>query len=488
MSFITNAEGNAFYQTERRNSFKWLTCTGIGDINKPEGDSTPQYCPDPMNSGKFKIDGSIKGEPGFGTYTITKPLATVANFILDLNCDFVLRINWVCRGNRQDPDNFEIATLLLDSEANAKGIGNPVRGPEDTEARVNTTMNVNFTDWITLYHLTVEAQTLTNTANGNAVWFFPQRCEDRCGDARGLCEHGIMGLDNSAGYLYDSEVKKTTDGDNWAATAADPFTFGGNIQAITGLETVSGERYLTFRGESVPAAPAEASYSDDHGVSWTNTFIGAVNGQTVNAVTITGAKIMVACSGGYIYKSENSGESWTAVESAVETTQDLTDIVFYDDKNGYCVGNANVFLFTQDGGETWSSGTGPAAGKNLLSVAVNDKDHVFVGTNDARLFRTEDGTATVPTWEEWLNLSSGSVDWIEFDEHQYVGYMIYNTAAPRGYVYRSDDGGATWNRISGQPTNSGLNDGHVCDANNAVVVGEAHGGNTFAAKVQPSST
>lgn len=490
MSFITNTEGNYFFQTERRNPFKWLTCTGVGDINKPEGDSTPQYCPDPMNSGKFKIDGSIKGEPGFGTYSLTKPIAGVANFLLDLNCDMVGRINWVCRGQRQNPRNYEFAVIMLESDPTGRGITGPVRGGADSEARVNTTMNLNFTDWITIYHLSMARQAVDNVANANGVWFFPQRCEDRCGPARGLCEMGIMGLDGAGGYLYDSEIKKTFDGDTWAATPTDPFTYGGNVHALIGLETVDGERYLVFRGEGVVGHPAEGAYSDDHGVTWTNTFIGAVNGQYITDVTISGAKIFVTASGGYIYKSENSGQSFTAVESAVETTETLNAIVFYDDQNGYVAANANVFLYSTDGGEEWNSGTGPAAGGvNLLSIAVNDKDHVFIGTNDARLMRTEDGKVAIPAWEEWLNLAAGSIDWIEFDEFQYIGCLIHNTAAPRGYVYISEDGGADWAIQGAQPINAGLNDGHMCDANHVVVVGNVYGApaTTFVAKLTPST-
>lgn len=489
MSFITNSEGNFFYQTERRNPFTWLTCTGVGDINKPEGDTTPQYCPDPMNSGKFKIDGSIKGEPGFGTYSLTKPLVGVSNFLLDLKCSMVGRVNWVCRGNRQNPRNYEVAVVMLNSDPTGKGIPNPARGGGDTEARVNTTLNLNFTEWITVYHLSMARQAVENTADGNVVWFFPQRCEDRCGPARGLCEEGIMGLDGAGGYLYDSEIKKTHDGNTWAATPADPFTWGGNVQAIIGLETIAGIRYLVFRGIGVPAAPAECAYSDNNGTTWTNIFIGAVPGQYVLDVKVCGAKVVVCCSGGYIYVSENSGQTWRAVESAAITGENLNSIVFYDGKHGYCVGNNNQYLYTVDGAEQWFGGTGPAGGLNLLSVAVNDKDHVFVGTNDARLMRTEDGTDGAPTWEEWLNLTAGSIDWIEFDEHQYVGFLIHNTGLPRGYVYKSEDGGADWVVQANQPVNAGLNDGHVCDANHVIVTGNVYGvgGTTFVAKLQPST-
>lgn len=482
MSYIMNMEGNFFLQQEMADVFAWLTCTGVGDLNVPQGDRTPMYCPDPLNSGKFKIEGFVRGDPAPGTYTLTKPLLSVWNHLLEMKCDFVGRINWVCRGNRMDPRNYEVAALMVGSEFNTKGITDPVRAPEGgNPARVMTSGNIDFMDFLVIYQVNIAQHTLSNTADALGVFFLPERCEDRCGSARGLCEFGIVGCDNPSypAYLYDSEIKKTFDGSTWAATATDPYAYGGGTKALWIFETLGGERFVVFRHDPVAGHPAECSWSEDRGDTWNNVEIGAVNNQGVNSVELCQARMVIVCTGGYIYSSIDQGTTWTVESAGTLTTEDLNDIDFYDSSTGYVVGNANAFLYTDDGGETWYAGTGPAAGVDLLSVAVNRKGYVFVSTDDGRVFRsTDEGD----TWAVAVNHGAGAIPWIQFDDQaDYVGAYIHNPASGRGQLYRSEDGGASWFQLAGMPNNSGLNWGHMCDHNHIVVVGDTQGGTTFIA-------
>ncbi len=123
----------------------------------------------------------------------------------------------------------------------------------------------------------------------------------------------------------------------------------------------------------------------------------------------------------------------------------------------------------------------PGAPVNYLSCEVNDLGHLFIGTNDGRLFRSEDQG---DTWTEWVDHGSGSIDWIGHDMARTGGYVmayIWNNATPVGTLYRTTDGGATWWPIT-MPTNAGLNGGYLCDPNHIVVVGDAQGGTTFIAE------
>ena len=143
-------------------------------------------------------------------------------------------------------------------------------------------------------------------------------------------------------------------------------------------------------------------------------------------------------------------------------------------------------MYTLDG-STWVAGTGPIAATNLHCVGVNYKGHVFVGAADGTLYVSVDGGTT---WTVRRAFGAGIVRALEFDEGtRYFGVLIYNTAASVGKVYRSNDGGATWQAPAGQTAtwNSGLNDIHICDQNHIVVVGETHGGTTFVANAVPVS-
>jgi photosystem II stability/assembly factor-like uncharacterized protein len=340
------------------------------------------------------------------------------------------------------------------------------------------------------YRITTNQIEMDNTANGYGVFFLPERCEDRCGAARDKCAEGIMMLEGPGVYLYESEIKKTHDGESWAQTPTDPFAYGGEARAGIILETVDGMRYVVFRSEAVVGHPAEASYSDDQGVTWTSVEVGAINGQQIFAVALYGAYMYITCSDGYIYRSGDEGASWELMTggAGAPTAQDLNAIdVYEDDSMLYAVGDTNAFIYSNDGGESWYAGTGPAVGVDLLSVAVNDQGHLFVGTNDGRLFRSDDEG---DTWTTEVDHGVGTIPWIEFDpEAKYTGCYVWNNATPEGAAYRSLDGGASWQIIRNMPDNLGINSGHMCDLNTIFFVGNILvGGTTFAAVTSPATS
>lgn len=488
--FITNAEGNFYVQTNRLDRMAWLTCTGVGDLEIPVGDLTPVECPDPLKSGDFKIDGYIRGSAGSGTYTLTKPLAKVYNFLLEHNCAFPARIGWATRGSRQDPNNYIAAVVLIGNEFSRRRILNPVARTGDEEARVDTEAEIAFTIPYVIYPLTCNRITVANTSDALTVYFMPQECADRDFEGRNLCDVGLVGCD-ATGSIYDAEIKFTEDGDVFVETDGVPFANPGEAGGgVLALDIATGRKLLTWRSESIVGQTAEGSYSTDDGETWTDTPIGSENGQAINDYGMAGANIVVVATGGYIYFSNDFGSSYSAMEEATETSEDLNAVDFYDEDLGYVVGDDNVVLKTENASEgadaDWSSLTGPSAGNNLESVAINDQGYVFVGDDAGVLWvSTDEGES----WSQLRNFGAGSVDRIRFDDiGDYIGALIWNNATPVGKAYRSEDGGATWQEIPNLPVgNNGLNDIHICDPNHFVIVGNvADDGTTYIAMTSPS--
>lgn len=480
--FITASEGDFFVQTEISEPFEILTCVGVGDMPNPLGDLVTKYCPDPGSKGKFMATGQIRGEAGAGTTTLARPFSSVANWLLENDCEFNALVTWACAGVRAIPENYEIAGILFGAQPITPTLLAAVAMGPDEEGRVDTNVDISYLKLLLVYHLTAARQQVDNIADANGIAFLPYTCETRCAPARGLCEEGFIALD---GTLYDSEVKATLNGGSlWEQTTTDPFEEGGDASDVETFETWAGERVIVSRGSSIAWLPAEISWTEDWGVTWHDTDVGTVNGQTIQELFKYQGRLYAAASGGDIYMSKDTGSTWTRVEHGT-TAEDLADIVMYNLTTGYTVGDNNAFLYTFDGSE-WNARAGPALATDLLSVTVNTKEHVFVGAADGVLYVSYDGGAN---WVVRRDFGVGSIDAVRFDtKYRYFGGLVHNTPAGLGTFYRSIDGGATWWAPAGQTGiwNDGITSIFVGDQNHFFLVGPAYDGNTFIAKVSPT--
>lgn len=483
--------GNVFHQLEFDDPFDFLSCSAVDDITVPEGDVTLKYEPHPGRSGKFRVSSQIVGEPGTPTMSIVRPLQKVWNYLMETECAANYRVNWVCRGDRTVKTNYDVAFVLLYAMITNRNIPTPTALEPDDEERVETNADLGGMDATMLYKLNGSTQTNSFTQAINDMAFLPMACEGVCGDRIGLGDVGYCVMD-AAGYLDYSEVEVgfTEDGGStWSAVSGEPFT---NIEDLTSvvLKDLADDHRVIVGRSAIAGLPPAISYSDDEGATWTPVDLPGVNGDGVNALTKDrDGAIWAVCDDGYIFKSTDMANSWTAKEEAVETSEDLNDIAFVmtamfgDEQVGYVVGDSNAFLYTEDGGDDWAAGVGPATGVNLLSVAVNRFGHVFVGTNDARVFRSTDGPDTdADSWVEIADHTAGSINSIDFDpEFHFFGAYSWDNASPVGTVYRTEDGGASWYAtllVGTTPTNQGINVVKVPGTNMIYAGGELLAGGT----------
>ena len=333
--------------------------------------------------------------------------------------------------------------------------------------------------------LVVQRQSVSEVNAQNALAFnVDNKCAGPCGPAEGAGDRGMTAGDNTA--LASANVLYTSNGATLAATATDPFAAGEIIAALCKV-IVNGNttRWIAARGTTDAGNPAEIAYSDDNGATWTNVNVGSTNGQYVTGhqglFAIDQYNIWCVTSGGYIYKSEDGGASWTAQESGVIVATDYNAVRFYDDNTGYAAGDSNVIVFTENGGLTWSALTGPGAqaGVDINCIGVPSDARIFAGYADWQLFYSEDQGAT---WAERTFPGSGagqvrSMDWW----NELTGVMAKNSAAPVGTLLITEDGGYTWVPLS-TPTNAGLNAVQMINPALVWAVGEAQGGTAVVLK------
>lgn len=473
-------------QVDPTGPFQFLTCVGItGNVAIPEGDVTITYCPGLM-SGEFEPDLLIDGEPGPATLTLEQPYEKVYNWTLELRCPINLQLNYVCGAASTTLQAYEIATVLIRAKRTSGEIIDPAALEPGDDARVMTSATFAAILAAQLKQLDGVRQSPQSTQGVNDIEFLPEVCFSGCSAYTGLGLNGYAVLDSDYLGAYGDTVLHTINGGGlWSPTTTTPFTaLGRNAMAVKVLWMGGGAHRVIVAGGTMPATWPEIAYSDDAGVVWHN--VNPATGASYGGAGITQmcwdhlGRLWAVGTGGRIYVSSNQGQSWSVSYAAVGTSQNFNDVVFYNANVGYVVANSNEVLRTTDGGATWALLVGPFAGQNLHTCCVNRYGHLFVGTNAGTIWRSTNADQDLD-WGliDTFGGGAGSVNRLRADpRYRFFIGAIWDSATPLGTLYRSEDGGVSFNEQD-DLNDLGLNALCVCDQNTIFVGGEAVLGTSF---------
>jgi photosystem II stability/assembly factor-like uncharacterized protein len=213
---------------------------------------------------------------------------------------------------------------------------------------------------------------------------------------------------------------------------------------------------------------------DDAQTGWDANRVEA-SGDLVAVFFTSADKGFIAGDNGYLGVTGNGGRNWT--KQAINTKENITEIYFRNDDNGYLVAGRDLFI-TRDGGRNWQKtvifnenafkGNTP----EFLSIRFADKKlGVVIGSLlnksgrvvDSIVMRTNNGgenwsRIVVPSKKELFHLDfvSDTHGWIVGDD---------------GLILTTDDSGLNW-RVQKSGTTKGLYNVDFRDANNGFAVGE----------------
>jgi photosystem II stability/assembly factor-like uncharacterized protein len=174
----------------------------------------------------------------------------------------------------------------------------------------------------------------------------------------------------------------------------------------------------------------------------------AAPGDLVAVYFTSGQDGWVAGDGGYLASTSDGGRSW--VKFPLETSEDINEIYFRNEKNGYLVAGRKVFI-TSDAGASWRETQlyGPGAFKNsfpeFLSIRFADKKRgLAIGSllnakgdvTDSLVMRTDDGGET---WTRIVVPSRVELFHLDFDGAS-RGWIV----GDKGLILATTDGGMTW--------------------------------------------
>lgn len=491
-------------------TFTLYDCQAITGWTRDFGETVFVKVKSPVEYGKFVIKETIAGTPGNPTFDVTAFTPEELDWLLELSCPVDFQVHY---GRCSSPGDltgykkirhFHQASKTSEGEENVDFIGE--------EEFQGITQNVAFVaeEVVTILTVTLasSASGITETQALNAIDILSEgRCEGDCGQSIKKCYWGVSCAD--ADYLSaTANVWYTQNsGGTWAVAAVDPFAENSALcSEIVILVGETNPRIVVFRGNVSGSYGARCSVSDDWGASWNEVDMGGNdNGSYITSAFAFGPGLILASgNGGYAYKSEDKGTSWTEYDNTeTGTDQNLWDIHTPDGQNYFACGGNNVITWSADAGVTWSATaiTGPAVGTTLWTIQAPTEFRLIVGSNvniatNNVLWITED------QGNNWTGLTftgsttaGGQVRRVRVADKAPTEHWLFIHGANNGSsdrwgpgtsfrLFRTLDGGGSFERLA-LVTNNGYNDLAVCNINTAFVCGEVVGGVAIIHKMEP---
>lgn len=487
MTNLLSGQSSLWIQPDGPNTEpQYLGCHSVGDLAEPKGDETLLYCPDPAQAGKYLVKNSFTGEPGAITATIETDLNKTADYLEDIGkCGLPIYIHKVSCGRRNVFTNFDRTFILNPAKVTNASVGNLASRDPGNENETTQSFDLSALTLVRGFPLAVARVAITDTEDitGIAVCG-EERCEGDCGASQKISDYIYLATKAlAASALNIAQVLVSVRGAVFAATAADPFVGGEDIQGIqcfrVGRDVI---RVLVARGTTDAGNAAEVAYTDDNGATWTVADVGVITGEYVSnghaLLALDRYHIWLGTDGGNIYFSSDGGETWTLQEAAAISATDVVGISFASADVGFAVYTGGEVAKTTDGSQTgasWSATTvsGSAAALDIHAIS---SFFVWVAGSDGLFYSHDAGV----TWAERGNFAIAAIDFINELEGIAVG------SASSGNIYQTLNGGYDWQAL-GAITNTGFLDAVLINSKLGYAAGLATGGTGMLAKLLPET-
>ena len=256
----------------------------------------------------------------------------------------------------------------------------------------------------------------------------------------------------------------TTDGGLTWSSGTQPF--GGGILFFADEDTGF---ILVDRGAAAGSQAVDLYSTQDGGTTWSAAYVMQPGvGGNVNTLPFSGQKSGVTFSdslhgwvGGnipmegnvYLYATQDGGHTWTKqpVTLPAGYTNAMTEVFqsrFFTSSDAVipmrmmAVNFAFDFLVSHDGGMTWAATTPVLAGGQYSIPTIQD---FFVWDGGTSLSVSHDGGSTWTSVTPNLNVTDILMKFVFVDASN--GWMLTSDASNHHSLYRTSDGGQTWNPL-----------------------------------------
>jgi photosystem II stability/assembly factor-like uncharacterized protein len=179
--------------------------------------------------------------------------------------------------------------------------------------------------------------------------------------------------------------------------------------------------------------------TDDGGESWT---AYKSEGRLSQAKFITNNTGFAVGGAGYLGRTDDGGRTWRQL-ALEDPTDRLSDIYFYDTDLGMAAGRDGVAYRTTNGGATWTRITTPTD-ELIMGVYAEAADRWWALGTEGLVMRSYDGGLN---WQiiDVPEATAHTMRQMDFADATHATMVGYD-----GTVLYSDDAGDTWTRVSGE--------------------------------------
>lgn len=453
--------------------YNYYGCVMLDSPNQDLGAPDPVYCPSSTQRNKWDIIDDIPKTPSLGSADFTAHAeVTLREIWWDLKrrgCKFNMQ---AVIGTCQRPDDFhkwDSKLVFMGTRLTNLGMSGLNALAGDENAVVDFTGSLSFQDWEPVRPIKFgekgDATILAEIVDG--FYFDVAQCgecgvpSDGCNAfyALAVANSGSPGLSGQLAYsLNRGGVVGTVDIPTLGGLSANRTAPMGD-KVIVVSQATNSHHYS-------PIASINAGTVD-----WTEVETGYVATKGPRAIYVKSPnQAFLAAAGGYIYTLSGPTVAAAVLTDGSISTQDQNDI-HGSGQVIVSVGGSNSILYSENGGDSFSLVTGPAAGVNLTAVWCLSSTVWLVGTGAGKLYYTlNSGTS----WTE-ISVTAGIsvINDIRF-ENDVIGYMSVEIGGA-GRVYRTTDSGNTWHfaspHIHSLPTNQRVNFVYPCGINRVLVGG-----------------
>lgn len=350
------------------------------DPTKPLGEQTRITAPDPADFNRDIQVGSVQGAEERATISIGARWTVQKSILMgwkNKNCRVDLFLLSGKCGNPQDfSDGGEKWTYFPDGKLSAHSMENMGAYGNDDNNPSNEMVDMSSEDyWEYLY---MKQDIIGSSVTTREIYAVDVYRGDKCEDCPDPCDRVLAAMAGTGAtpgtqptLLYSQDG-----GETWSSQTISTLLSNEDIAegVIIGGDIV----YISNVANEMHWTDIELLYQGLN--TWGQTNKGFVAAKGPRSISSADARhTWIAADGGYIYFVKNHRVEAIVQDAGVATTQNLLSIHALNTDFVLAVGNSNAVIYTENGGSTWKSVTGPAVGVNLGACWMWDQDTWFVG-------------------------------------------------------------------------------------------------------------